>query len=264
MTLQAVVDSLEAVPEAQRELYTEQDGKWRLDLEGAHFPEEVEEKVRGLKTKSAELLREKKALAKLVEGVPDDLKEQLEELATLRTDAETRANAKAEEKGEWDKLKGQLQDGHQKEKDTWDAERASLVGELDQSLRKDKVTAALLDGEAHVKIMLPHVMGSTRTIKEDGKHKVVVVDEEDERRLGKDGEDMTIDELVAEMSEDADFAYGFEGSDATGGGATGRRVAGGDKRKALKDMTEAEKIAFTEEHGLEEYNKLVMEAYGQE
>ena len=257
MTLQAEVDSLESVPEALHELYAEKDGRFRLDLEGVHFPEEV----KGLKAKRDELLKEKKKLADRVAGLPDDLQEQLEELATLRTDAETRANAKAEEKGEWDKLKSQLQEGHQKEKDAWEEERGSLEGELDQSLRKDKVTAALIDGEAHVKIMLPHVMGLTRTIEEGGKHKVVVVDEKGERRLGKDGEDMTIEELVAEMGEDADLAYGFEGSDATGGGAKGRKVAGGDKRKALKDMTEAEKIAFIDEHGKEEYDKLIAEAY---
>ena len=258
MTLQAEVDSLESVPEALHELYEEKDGKFRLALEGAHFPEEVE----GLKTKRDELLKEKKKLADRVAGLPDDLQEQLEELATLRTDAEKRADTKAEEKGEWDKLKEKQQQIHQKEKDAWDEERGSLVGELDQSLRKDKVTAALIDGEAHVKIMLPHVMGSTRTIEEGGKHKVIVVDEEGERRLGKDGNDMTIDELVAEMGEQEEYAPGFEGSDATGGGAKGRKVAGGDKRKALKDMTEADKIAFTDEHGLEEFNKLVDEAHG--
>ena len=261
MAVKAVVETLDGVDEALHGLYAKgEDGKFRLELEGA----ETAEDVAGLK-KALEVERKRaREYEKRVKALPDGLDERLEELELLRKEREDREARKAEETGQWDKLKAQLQEQAAKERERLQKEIEGRDGKIDLLIRRNEVTRELVAADGYPEIMEPHVLGRTQTIQEDGEWKVIVVDTKGERRLGKDGNDMTIKDLVAEMSELPQFAPGFRGSDATGGGASGRRVAGGgnSRTKPLKDMTEAEKQDYISEHGLEAWQQKVFEAYG--
>lgn len=214
MALKAVVDSLEAVPEAQRDLYVERDGKFHLDVEGS-------EDVSGLKTA---LQRERDARKKAEERAKTALSDDdLETFERLKTEAAERERKKSEEKGEWEKLETQLKDSHKAELEKVTSRSKQLEQSLQEALIDQRATAAINEAEASVRLLLPHVRSAMKVVEQDGRFKAVVVDEKGDPRLRKDAkgsEDlMTVKDLVAEFKESDEFAGAFKGTGSTGSGS---------------------------------------------
>jgi len=262
MDLEVTLESLETVPEALHELYEERDGGFHLRPIKGFVPEG---EVSGLKSALAKEKDKRRSAMERLSSLPEgfDPETDLAELAELRKEREERETQKAEEKGEWEKLREKQQKAHESAIAAEQEKNSSLRQQLDTVLRKNAAVTHLNEADAFVDAALPHVMGQTKTITEGGEERVIVVDEHGERRLNKDGNDMTMAELIEEMSGVPKYACLFKGSDATGGGSPGRKGARGARSKALKDMTEAEKIAYTEEHGEEAFRKLIAAEYGQ-
>lgn len=251
MPLKAVVESLDDVPEAFHAEYEEQDGAFRLKVEGVEFPEEVQ----GLKKALEAERRKAREASKRLSSLPEDFDP--EKWQAMQEAEAKRAEEAAAKKGEWENLRKQLQENHTKEKEQYQTQLTTLEKQLNTLLIDNEATQLLSSKyKGSAKLLMPHIRGSTQVVEEEGARKVVVVDERGERRYdGKTGEPMTIEGLIAEMRESDEFAPAFEGSGATGGGASGRQAAGGGSRVRSKAdfKSRSEKLAYIKEHGDEAF-----------
>lgn len=172
-----------------------------------------------------------------------------EEYVRLLKAEEERELADAEREAKYETAKQLTQDKHEKAQ----AELLGEKGELEKELRKLRITdvarAALEGVVLSPKVALPHVEKHMDLV--DGK--LVVT--------GLDGKETTLDGeggLLEQMAADSDLSSLFPPSGATGGGAEGRKGAGGTgairSRADLK--TSADKAAYISEHGLDKFQDL--------
>ena len=257
MTLAKTVDSLDSVDEQYRELYTETDDGFVLDVEGGF------EDVGGLRSaldaeRAARAKAEKrarKASEMLPEGFdPDRYKELLDA-------EERRATEQAEKKGEWDKLKSQLQEQHT----TQLGEKDGVINEQAEEIRGllvDAAAASLLaqDGtKGSPTLLLPIIRQRTQVQRsEDGKRRVLVLDAEGERMLSPkgDGTDATLKDLLLQLKDDPEYSRAFDGTGAAGGGSANSNgsAGGGHQVRSKADLpTDAEQAAFINKHGMDAY-----------
>lgn len=203
------LDTLEGVDEAVRALYTEKDGKFVLGIEG--LPQQ--EDVSGLKAKVDELLGEKKLAEKKAR--------EAEEAARLEREEAARKSGNVEE---IDKSWSEKYNRLETEKNTLlEQERATLSGQIrDLTVGRtatDIASALAVQGSA--KALLPHIERRLSVEQRDGKPVVVVLDAQGKLSAA------TLDELKAEIANDAAFAPLIAGSKASGGGAGGAGGGGG-------------------------------------
>jgi len=255
MGLKAVLESLDDVPDGVRDFYVEKDGGgFRLDVEGV----ETKGEVHGLKSALEKQKRETQRAKELLSSIPEDLDGRLAELEQLRQEKAEQEQKKAEEAGEWETLKAHLVEEHKKKLDERDARLAERDKKLDRLLRENVARDAVAKRKASTKLLLPHIMAQTRLQMVDGEERAVVIGDDGKVRYSEGDALMTIDDLVNEMGKDPEFEGAFPASDATGGGASGRRVAEGGhevtSKAGLKDR--AAKSAFIDAHGIDAYNAL--------
>ena len=249
MALKAVVESLDEVPEAVREMYKQDGDAYRLEVEGVEF----EDEVAGLKTALEREREERKKLAKALKGKPDLTAEDAEELERLRQERAEAERKKLEAEGKWEELRTKLQKEYDekvqakaaevKERDSY-IERLVVDNELRRALTEIGVHKDYLEAvEAMMKLRGPRVQKG-----EDG-YRGVFPDE-------LHG-DKPITEYVQEWAKTDQAQRFIEASGATGGGASGRGAGGAGKTKAFKDMSEQERMDYIDEHGLEKYKALI-------
>jgi hypothetical protein len=236
--LKVVVDKLEDVPEALRELYTKgEDGKYRLDADGI-------EDVGGLKSALAKERGRAKDLEKRLKdlNLPDDLDaDRIAALLALEEESK-KGSLTDKQKEDLDAFKRQLQDNHAKELGKRDERIKALTTALEEELITARATAAIAGGRGSVKLLLPHLRRQAKVLEENGKFTAVVIDEQGHTRIkGDKGTNMSFEDLVTEMQDQDDYAGAFDGSGASGGGATGGGRNGGPggsirlSREAAKD-----------------------------
>src|SRR6478609_6588834 len=107
MPLPLVVDTLDIVPEPFRAEYTEADGKFRLNVDGI-------EDTSGLKKALETERRTAKELSKKVQRW-EALGKSDEEIQQMLESQRKADEDKARKAGEWDKIKAQMNEHHQKE-----------------------------------------------------------------------------------------------------------------------------------------------------
>lgn len=203
------LDTLEGVDEAVRALYTEKDGKFVLGIEG--LPQQ--EDVSGLKAKVDELLGEKKAAEKKAREAEEAARLEREELARKSGNVEELERSWTEKFNRREaELNGMLEQ-----------ERGTLGGQIrDLTVGRtatDIASALAVQGSA--KALLPHIERRLSVEQRDGKPVVVVLDAQGKLSAA------TLDELKAEIANDAAFAPLIAGSKASGGGAGGAGGGGG-------------------------------------
>jgi predicted GIY-YIG superfamily endonuclease len=249
------VDSLDAVDEPFRALY-EQDGeKFKLKVDGV-------EDTSGLKNALAAERRRASDLEKKVKGWERSGKTP-DEIAELIEAQEARAQSEAEKKGEWDKLKAQMNTAHQAELGKKDESLAAMRRRLSTELVDKNAVAEIAAAGGVPDLLLPHVQ---RHAKVDDDFNVTVVDAQGGPRVKGNGDPFTIKDLVAEMKASDVFGRAFNGSGQSGGGtppANGGGVNPQIKSKAdlYKGLTtDAQKrqarAKFVEAHGADAYFKL--------
>jgi len=203
------LDTLEGVDEAVRALYTEKDGKFVLGVEGLPQPEDVS----GLKAKVDELLGEKKAAEKKAREAEEAARLEREELARKSGNVEELERSWTEK---FSRREAELTG-------TLEQERATLSGQIrDLTVGRtatDIASALAVQGSA--KALLPHIERRLSVEQRDGKPVVVVLDAQGKLSAA------TLDELKAEIANDAAFAPLIAGSKASGGGAGGAGGGGG-------------------------------------
>ncbi|WP_085747308.1 hypothetical protein [Pseudomonas sp. R45(2017)] len=203
------LDTLEGVDEAVRALYTEKDGKFVLGIEG--LPQQ--EDVSGLKAKVDELLGEKKLAEKKAREAEEAARLEREEAARKSGNVEELERSWTEK---FTRREAELTG-------TLEQERATLSGQIrDLTVGRtatDIASALAVQGSA--KALLPHIERRLSVEQRDGKPVVVVLDAQGKLSAA------TLDELKAEIANDAAFAPLIAGSKASGGGAGGAGGGGG-------------------------------------
>lgn len=203
------LDSLEGVDESIQAMYTEQDGKFVLKVEGIPQTEDVS----GLKAKVDELLGEKKAAEKA--------RKEAEERARLEREDALRKSGNVEElEKSWSekftRRESELSSQLEVERETYQTQIRDLtVGRT----AADLANTLAIPGSA--KALLPHIERRLSVEQRDGKPAVVVLDSNGKLSA------TTLDELKNEFFNDPAFGPLIAGSRASGGGATGAGKPGG-------------------------------------
>ena len=227
MALKVTVESLDGLDDSVKSLYKEDNGKFRLDLDGY-------EDTTGLKAQRDALLNEKKEAQRKAKEAEEAAKTLAEESARKNGDVA------ALEKSWQEKL----------------AATESNYKNLNESLTKQihgltvgqtatKLAAELaISGSADV--LLPHIQSRLTVEIKDGAPSVRVLD-----LLGKPTA-MTVDELKQEFISNKAFAPLIAASKATGGGASGSGGGGAAKtmkRDQFETMNPVQKMDFIKSGG---------------
>lgn len=226
-----------------------------IDLDAPEVQEaikaQVEEQTKGLRRTNAMLLDEKKKLQALKDRLGDDFDP--EEYQALKEAHKKAEEDKAAKAGEWDKLKGQLVEEHQKNLSAKEAEaaeyREALIAEkrdaaLTRSLAKAKATEEGLE-------LLPLRLKDLVRVEKDGDRYVrrIYLPGSDTPKMNADGEYWDTDDLMEWAKEK--YPGSFEGSGGSGGGAPPENRGGGGNGKLTAEQ--AGKLSMAE------YRKAVAE-----
>lgn len=257
--LKAKVKTLEEVEEAFRPLYeAAEDGDGFLLV-----PDGVEDIVApGLKRNQADILREKKALAKkleALEGIDPELYHRLVQEETER------AAHKAKESGEYEKLRQQIVADS--------AAKIAKAQEVSEKLRKRLVDStrdsaisralATVPG-ARPALLLPILREMVRVEEVDEEFRAVVVDASGTVRvIPATGEHMTPEQLIKELAASDDYAGAFDAPVRSGTGSSTRSddaPGRAGRARSVKELrTDADKAAYIEKYGLDAFKALPLE-----
>jgi hypothetical protein len=258
-------EAYEKLDEAQQSFYTEKDGDYVLDVEGA----EGEDDVKGLK-KALEAEREaarkfQRQLKQAQEASSGIDKEKYEELLAKEQEAEEAAALKA---GEFEKLKEQMISKHREELDKWKSEVKRRDSRIEELTIETAVVNELSKAGGNVELLRPHVRRHLK-LDSDTLEMVVLDNDGSTPKVDGEGKPATLESLVSEMRKLDTFASAFKATEQSGGGSdpggdgssgsTGK--AGGTpklKTEGLKrsEMTDRQKIDYQNEHGLDAFLEL--------
>jgi DNA-binding transcriptional MerR regulator len=242
--LKLTVDTLDGIDDAIKSLYAERDGKFTLQVDGI-------EDTAGLKTA---LQKERKTAGELEKQTKawKNLGKTPEEIAELLEAQEARAQTDAERKGEWDKLRAQMNEKHAKELSTKEETINQMRRRLESELVDAKAVSAIAAAKGVPDLLLPIVQ---RQVKVDENFNVVVVDAKGDPRVNVKGEPLNITDLIAEMRASEIYGRAFEGSGQSGSGTRPSNGTGGTGGRITKaDLKErASRASFVEQHGHEAY-----------
>lgn len=209
MGLKYQLDTLDGLDDSVKSLYTEKEGKFVLGIEGLPQPEDVS----GLKSKVEELLGEKKAAEKARKDAEEQARLEREEAARKSGNVEELEKSWSEK---YNRREAELNGMLEQERGTLSTQIRDLtVGRT----ATDIASALAIPGSA--KALLPHIERRLSVEQRDGKPVVVVLDAQGKLSAA------TLEELKAEIANDAAFAPLIAGSKASGGGAGGAGGGGG-------------------------------------
>lgn len=247
MALAATVDTLDDVPEPLREHYVARNGKFVLDTEG-------DPRIVNARREAQEERRKRQELETKLKAFGDLKPEDIEPLRTRRRqedqEDETAAQRMQRLRDELDRTK---RDGELTMRER-DSELTRLKGELVQErigTRIRSVAQAKLQSWA----IDDAVLNGMRTFRQDDAGKVVAFDG-DERLLGKNGEDLTIDEWLDGMRQARPGWFAQNGTGNQGGGAQHQSTTTPSTRarpKTRSEMTPSEKAACITDLGMDGY-----------
>lgn len=253
MALKLMIDSLDGVDEALRPLYVEKDGKFALAVDGVEDTSGLKNALAAERKRAADLEKQTKAW-KTLGKTP-------EEIAELVDAAELKAQTDAERKGEWDKLRAQMNDKHAQDLKLKDETIGQMRKRLQAELVDAKAVSAIASAKGVPDLLLPHVQRFTKV---DDDFNVVVVDAKGDPRVNGKGDPLSIADLIEEMKANEIFGRAFEGSGQSGSGMRPNSGGGGnpagritwDDLQGSTPTQRAKRAAFVDEHGHDAYLKL--------
>jgi hypothetical protein len=261
MGIKAIMDEID--PEATvtlGDLYTKgDDGKFTLDVESVDGL--VLENVDGLKNALVNERNEVKTLKSKVGEFESSVEKLTGEITTLRdtsTDVNEKATALSEQRinennAAWE-AKGSA----------WEQERAQYQSDLRTYAIDNAAIRAIEHHKGNAKLLLREVKAAADIVKgQDGSLHVVIKDAEGNPRYADPvkGTYMGIEDFVAEMKKDDDWALAFEGSGGSGSGSRGADRANGaaGMPKHRGDFADTKtKAAWVRENGQAAFEKLPM------
>lgn len=215
--LKAFIKTLEEAGDHQ-DMYAEVEGGFVLSVEAVDGFELANTK--NLKTAlTTERSAKEKALRDLkkFDGVDlDTLRSTAEAHAALLADPAADAKVKAAIAAR----EQSLITAHQREKSELTGKLEKTTGTLSEYVRRSAAVEAITGLKGSVRLLLPHVLSSTRVkVEDDGSVAVEVVDGKGNPRIGdSSGANMTVAQFVEELSKDETFGRAFEGTGAGGSG----------------------------------------------
>jgi hypothetical protein len=240
MSLQMVVDTVDALPEAVRSFYEEADGKFRLKVEGL-------EDTGGLKSALAAERKAREAAeraAKEFAGLnPKDIRK-------LLADRDAAAEAAAREKGDFDAVLAQHRAKWEKEKADILAERDTLEASERQATVGTKLVQALVKAdvtEEGLELLSDRLAKRIKSETSEGKRLHRVMSDDGVTPLAGSASDgfATLDDLVSEAVKK--WPALFKARGAGGSGTPPNKSAGGSgptiTRAAFEQMSHAARAA---------------------
>lgn len=261
MSLKAVVDSIEGMPEdivAHYKEVKDKEGKVKFHLDVTSVDGLALEDVTALKTTLTTLRKSEKTLRKEVEagentlrkyeakfeGIdPKSAKEALDKIDDIKNwDGETKVaeavkvateKATVDAQARIDKLVAD----HNEKVTGLDTKLKSSREQLNTALVTTRIVEAISKADGNVDLLMPHVERQMKMVEDDnGKFEPQVVDAKGERRY-KDiatGSYMDQDDLLVEMKDSATYAACFKGTGSSGAGKRGSDNSG-DNKPSKKD-----------------------------
>jgi hypothetical protein len=234
MRLEAVYDSLDDVPDALRDFYTEaDDGTAMLDADVEAHPT-----ISGLRNAYADEKRRRKELSKGRQkpsrqpSVPDGFSEERwQELLDIEQEHLDGKLTDAQKK-EIEKRVNAVEERAKKAQQQLADENASLRKALDSEMITARAALAIGD-KGSPKLLMPHMERQATVVQlDDGRFVARIVDDDGEVRYNDKGEPMTFDDLAVEMREQEEYAGAWFGTGSSGGGAS-RSTAGSGRSKTI-------------------------------
>jgi len=199
-------------------------------------------------------------LKELEETLGDTDPEEIQKWKQEREEAERR---KAEEKGQFDKLRKQIEEQREKERQEYEnqltqmsktLEKHLIDGSIAQQMTKHDVEPEMAD------ILQTYIRPQFKMVQEDGEYKQRVVDENGDPQLNMQGDFKTAEDVFSELKESKKFGRFFRGNRASGGGSVPGGEAGGKsappKYTSRDQMTDREKIDFIKQYGQDKYDEI--------
>ena len=264
MKIEAVLDSLESIPEELRDNYVESDdGKYRLAALSGFVPEE---KIAGLKS----AVEKERELGQIARQERAQLREKMEKFGDIDPDKyhelleaqEKAEQERLEKRGEWEKLRDQMKTAHETEIETLRTSNEKLISKFERMFIERDARTALDEFKGNPRLLLPHIEKNVKMIRDEdtGEFSLRVLDDAGNPRIDATGSFLSVSDLVSEMRQTEDFGSAFKGSSMTGGGTppageTGSEgaTAGGtpDDVSGLRrsTMSKREKIDIIRKHG---------------
>ena len=220
------IQNIDEVPEKYRFLYEQEgeDGNFVLDEALRNKINKLVDSLEKERKRAKDASREAKAWSELGES-PEAVKQQIEALKVAHAEEidelKKLIDKEGDAKDKFEKLRQELVKSHEDELKAKDAELAKMEETLRRHLVESAAKTAIAEAKGKVKPLLPYVLQNLKLVKEDDEYRVVVLDEDGEPRLGKDGKNMDIRALVEELKADPEFQPLFEPTQTSGSGARG-------------------------------------------
>lgn len=227
MTLQITLTTLDGLSADIAQEYIDQgDGTFRLDVGG------LEDTGALKRAKEHEKTQRKQAQSRVTElqSKIEDLEDQI---AALGDPSKNSADAL-----KLQKLERQLTEAQGK----LTTREGELMGEISRLTSTATATGLVNDLTDFPELMLPMVRARLTTVLENGKAVVKVLDTDGE--VGS----MTVDELKAEIENDAKYAPILRGSKGTGSGAPGKGKGTVNGKTKLSDYTGQERVELQQKN----------------
>lgn len=217
------VDSIDKVPEQFRGLYGEGEGGYVLQdgVKGvATAIDGLNKSLKASRRDADEAKRNRPDLSGFA-GIGQLFGLEGEEATnaeTLKAAVEKALSEAKDGKVNWDKMKKDLETGF----NTKLAAKDNEIQGMGKTLQKYLVTTAAVQAIAAHKgvpdLLLPHIQGRTKVIKDGEDYVVRVVDESGDPRGNTSGGFMTVEDLVKELKSSPTFGRAFESEAPNGGG----------------------------------------------
>lgn len=210
------VDSLDAVPEQFRPIYSEgADKKFTINPTMKGIADAITGLNGALKNerKTTQTLKGQKDVASVIKEAlgfetVDEAKAKIDELTQ-----------QVAEKSKVDpaKIKADIEKAFNVERETLKGDNAKMQATLERYLIDAAATGALAEAKGNVKLLLPIIKSQAAVVKDGEEYVVRIKDPAGDYRGNGAGGFMSVADLVKELKASADYGVAFQ-SDAQGGG----------------------------------------------
>jgi len=261
--LDAVVESVDDLPEGVRDFYTESDdGTYRLDVAGVEF----EDDVKGLKNALRSERRKRSAAEKQLAAIPEDFDPaEWEDIRALRDsqesgdgpsdpdpDPDPSRNDPPSESEIVKRVRQTVESRYQKKLDALEKENEELKSERQRHTVQTEIASALdtigITDPTYRKAAAALLRErGVEAVFEDGEYRAVLTDDLGEvRELGN--------YITNEWAKTEEAERFLPANGATGGGSSNSTPGSGSRgAKSIRDMSKTEKSAYIRDHGYEAF-----------
>lgn len=235
--LDNAIDNLDSVPDDLKHFYAKDGSGYKVAPTMVGAAKRINGLTTNLKTErttrstvnqdAAKHRLSAKGFVELVSSIPDlpedqrnpeGLKAYMDKLAAAATAGGKKGQEAAQQ---LEAVKTEMAKAHAMQLGEKDKAIDEMRGSLNRYMIGEHANAALAEHKGNPLFLRPLIDKATRVKREDdGSYVVEVINDKGEPRFNGEGNRMTVQQLVTEMSKDAKFAGAFEGRVQGGGGTT--------------------------------------------